>query len=141
MSKNICNDCGYDLGDAYENCGMASDGVCPNCGRGQPEETKPDKEKFKSDEIKKLSDIKLMIARLIIDHVKDKSVLPVNPMFYVDPKDVVDLSTRVARFKEEVKKLYDQQLPAPEFSDLVERIYHDIFSPSPDGKILKKLDE
>ena len=114
MSKNICNDCGYDLGDAYENCGMASDGVCPNCGRAQPEETKLDKEK-------------VMISRLIIDHVRDKSIIPVNPVFEVSPEQVVKFAEKVTLFKEEVKKLHDQQIPAAEFSDLVEHIYHEVF--------------
>ena len=31
-SNNICVDCGYDMGENYENCGASEDGVCPECG-------------------------------------------------------------------------------------------------------------
>ena len=29
---NECLKCEFDMGDAYENCGGADDGVCPECG-------------------------------------------------------------------------------------------------------------
>ena len=32
MSENDCDDCGYDMGEGYVNCGASEDGVCPECG-------------------------------------------------------------------------------------------------------------
>jgi len=32
-SKNACSNCGFDMGDGYENCGASEDGVCPECGK------------------------------------------------------------------------------------------------------------
>tara|TARA_R100000655_G_scaffold28443_6_gene57803 strand:- start:493 stop:990 length:498 start_codon:yes stop_codon:yes gene_type:complete len=34
-SNNICINCEYDLGEGYVNCGMSSDGICPECGQDQ----------------------------------------------------------------------------------------------------------
>ena len=30
-----CINCGYDIGENYENCGASEDGVCPECGLDQ----------------------------------------------------------------------------------------------------------
>jgi len=29
---NLCNNCGFNMGVSYENCGGAEDGTCPECG-------------------------------------------------------------------------------------------------------------
>lgn len=34
----ICDDCGYDMGVGYSNCGMSEDGVCPECGHDAEED-------------------------------------------------------------------------------------------------------
>lgn len=34
----ICDECGYDMGVGYINCGMSEDGVCPECGHDAEEE-------------------------------------------------------------------------------------------------------
>gem|GEM_PF-6563724 len=26
-----CENCNYDMGDSFENCGASEDGVCPEC--------------------------------------------------------------------------------------------------------------
>ena len=33
---NICKNCGYDLGNNYDNCGASEDGTCPSCGYCTP---------------------------------------------------------------------------------------------------------
>ena len=35
-----CDECGYDMGEGYINCGMSEDGVCPKCGNDNDEEDK-----------------------------------------------------------------------------------------------------
>jgi len=35
-----CNECGYDMGVGYSNCGMSEDGVCSECGNDNDEEEK-----------------------------------------------------------------------------------------------------
>jgi len=32
IGENLCQNCGYDMGDGYVNCGASSDGICPECG-------------------------------------------------------------------------------------------------------------
>jgi hypothetical protein len=32
---NLCSNCSFDMGQGYENCGGAEDGVCPDCGTVQ----------------------------------------------------------------------------------------------------------
>ena len=31
-TKNLCKNCGYDMGEGYIHCGASEDGVCPECG-------------------------------------------------------------------------------------------------------------
>ena len=35
MTKNICRNCDYDMGESYENCGSSEDGICPQCGHDE----------------------------------------------------------------------------------------------------------
>ena len=67
------------------------------------------------------------LAQIVLNEIKDKGSFPVECMITVDPLHMVQFAEKVANFKEEVKKLHDQQLPASEFSDLVEHIYHEVF--------------
>mgnify|MGYP003150385811 CR=1 FL=1 len=31
----VCKNCGFDMGENYENCGSSEDGVCPECGQDE----------------------------------------------------------------------------------------------------------
>jgi hypothetical protein len=39
-NTNTCDNCGFDMGEGFENCGASEDGVCPECGQDSPETEK-----------------------------------------------------------------------------------------------------